>query len=181
MRFPEQVAAVLREAGWAPGRRDEERARRWGLELSAYASWDGRQHTFFAAAHDALAEFGGLAVKQSGPGAEVARSPFTLDPTRALHTAGTLAEFGRLLGTRLFPLGEEDDGTAYLAIDEGGRVFALDHAGEWYLGASIDEALVTLVTGRRPARVREDGTWAAPAEPAAEAGPAEQAESEASA
>jgi hypothetical protein len=48
---------------------------------------------------------------------------------------------------------------AVLAIDERGRVFALDHTGEWFLGESIETALTTLLLGRLPARVRADGGW----------------------
>lgn len=44
-------------------------------------------------------------------------------------------------------------------MDEHGPVFALDQAGEWFLGDTIDAALTTLLLGRAPARVRDDGTW----------------------
>jgi len=47
-----------------------------------------------------------------------------------------------------------------LLIDEHGRVFVLDHTADWYLGASVDEALTALVAGRMPARLADDGTWA---------------------
>ena len=46
-----------------------------------------------------------------------------------------------------------------LAVDEQGRVFALDQAGEWFLGETLDEALVNLTIGGPAARVRDDGTW----------------------
>ncbi|SHN03081.1 SUKH-3 domain-containing protein [Cryptosporangium aurantiacum] len=157
-RFPDDVEKVLRAAGWAPGRKDDQRARHWGLTLSAWASPAGHQHTFSRAATAALSEFGGLVVDQSGPGVDVARTPFVLDPERALPTWLTLRGLGAVLGVGLFPLGIEDDGASALAIDTTGRVFALDHTAEWLLGVTIDEALTTLVLGRRPARVRVDGT-----------------------
>jgi hypothetical protein len=62
------------------------------------------------------------------------------------------------LGAPLFPLGTER-GDSIIAVDEHGRIFALDQAGEWFLGPDIDAALTTLLLGRAPARVRDDGTW----------------------
>jgi hypothetical protein len=53
-----------------------------------------------------------------------------------------------------------EGGDAVVAIDERGRVFVLDQAGEWFVGPTFDEALVGLLTGDGPAeRVRDDGTW----------------------
>jgi hypothetical protein len=159
-----EVAEALIGAGWRPGRRNDVQARAWGLRLASHASPGGRQHTVFPAALDAFARYGGLTVEPDGAAdpqgpEEVARSGFTLDPLRALHTVETLTALAARIGAALAPLGEEAGGVGILAIDEQGRVFVLDHAGEWFLGASIDEALGTLVLGRRPARVREDGTW----------------------
>lgn len=40
-----------------------------------------------------------------------------------------------------------------LAIDTEGRVYSIDHTGDWFLGQDIDEALATLVTGTQPPRL----------------------------
>lgn len=157
--FPPDVAQVLAEAGWTPGRSEPARARAWALALAAHAAPDGRQHTVVDAALPAFAEFGGLAVGQDGAGEQVARSSFVLDPMRGLHSVVALAELGALVGARLTPLGEEGGGTGVLAIDERGRVFLLDHTADWHLGDDLGEALSTLVRGRMPERVRDDGTW----------------------
>jgi hypothetical protein len=157
-RFPRAVAATLIDAGWDPRRRDEERARDWGQRLAAHLSPAGNRHAFFPAALAVLAEFGGLRVELDGPGEDLALTGFALDPLLALHTVDTLAAFGARIGARLAPLGVEDGGVAALAVDERGGVFALDHGGEWFLGESVDAALTTLILGRSPARVREDGT-----------------------
>ncbi|MEU7870723.1 SUKH-3 domain-containing protein [Dactylosporangium sp. NPDC049140] len=158
-RFPSDVETALREAGWEPGRDVLPRARMWGLALASHASPSGHQHTVVPAALAALAEFGGLTVRAEGDGAEVARTGIVFDPLRGLHAASTLAELGELVRSRLTPIGEQDDGAGLLAVDERGRVFVLDHTADWYAGASLDEAIATLLGGRLPARIADDGTW----------------------
>jgi hypothetical protein len=158
-RFGADVAGVLASAGWTPERRDLGRARAWALSLASHAAPSGHQHTVVDPAVPAFAEFGGLDVRQSGAGEQVARSSFVLDPLRGLHAAETLASLADLIGAPLTPLGEEGDGVGLLAIDSRGRVFLVDHTADWHLGNSLDEALTTLVLGREPRRVREDGTW----------------------
>lgn len=111
-------------------------------------------HTVFPAALEAWAEFGGLAFDLSGPGRQLARTPFLVDPLCGLHQPRTLADLGRALDTRLAPLGEESYGQALLAIDEEGRVYSLDHTGEWFLGQDIDQAITALVIGAAPERLR---------------------------
>ena len=65
-----------------------------------------------------------------------------------------------MIGAPLFPIGVEAKGDAIVAIDERGRVFALDQGGEWFLGESLDEAVTSLLTGDGPAeRIHDDGTW----------------------
>ncbi|MEV2241776.1 SUKH-3 domain-containing protein [Micromonospora sp. NPDC049891] len=158
-RFPSPVAQTLTAAGWSPDRSDESRGREWGLRIAAHATPGGRQHTVTARAIEAYAEFGGLRVRPQGEGEQVAPSDFHLDPFLVRHSVETLAELAEAIGAPLSPLGEEGDGTGILALDQHGRVFVLDHTGDWFLGADLDEALTTLVLGRRPARVRADGTW----------------------
>jgi SUKH-3 immunity protein/YwqJ-like deaminase len=72
---------------------------------------------------------------------------------------GLATEFGRRFGLQAYGIGSENGGEAVYVGDELGRVFALDQGGEWYLGGSIDEALVTAVYGRHQPKVRADGTW----------------------
>ncbi|MGW4497969.1 SUKH-3 domain-containing protein [Micromonospora sp. NPDC004336] len=158
-RFPPLVAETLQVAGWVPGRRDDERARRWALRLAALATSDGRQHTVVRAAVEAYAEFGGLLVRPQGDGEEIAPSTFHLDPFLVSHSVATLAALAAAIGAPLTPLGEEGDGTGILAVDEPGRVFVLDHSGDWYLGERLDEAITALVLGRQPRRIRQDGSW----------------------
>jgi hypothetical protein len=38
-------------------------------------------------------------------------------------------------------------------VDAEGRVYAVDHTGDWYVGADIDRALAALLGGVRPVRL----------------------------
>ncbi|WP_455351304.1 SUKH-3 domain-containing protein [Streptomyces sp. SYSU K217416] len=152
-RFPVAVDAALRAAGWQPGRWDIKQAEYWADTLRDHVSPAGHRHTVFPAAVEAWAEFGGLRIAGPGPGRQIAPAPLRVDPLAGLHLARTLADLGRALDTEICPLGEEADGRAHLAIDPAGRVYSVDHAGDWYLGADIDQALATLITGTQPPRL----------------------------
>lgn len=136
---------------------------RWALEIAARAAPDGQRHHLVPPALDAYRRFAGASALPEGPGAEVAPSGYAIDPLRASHTVATLAAFGAALGARVSPLGVECGpgglATGILAIDERSRVFVLDATAEWFLGATVEEALETLRLGRAPARVRGDGAW----------------------
>ncbi|MFD0787688.1 SUKH-3 domain-containing protein, partial [Micromonospora azadirachtae] len=112
----------------------------------------------FPAAVRALTDFPAILSRRRGPGEQVWVSRFTTNPLRGAHSADTLADFAAVLGSRLFPFGSEH-GDSIFAVDEQGRVFALDQAGEWFLGSDVDAALTTLLLGRDAPRVRDDGTW----------------------
>jgi SUKH-3 immunity protein len=156
-RFPAVVDTALRIAGWQPGRWDIRQAEVWADALRAHLSPAGHRHTLFPAAVEAWAEFGGLRITGTGTGRQIAPASLCVDPERGLHWARTLADLGRALGTQMAPLGEElgttGEGSALLAIDDEGRVYSLDHSGDWYLGRDFDAALSTLITGTEPVRL----------------------------
>ncbi|MEJ8646395.1 SUKH-3 domain-containing protein [Streptomyces sp. MS1.HAVA.3] len=81
--------------------------------------------TAHAAARGFLAEFGGLRFMFSGPGVEVARSAFLRDPSVCEGEEDLCLEWSEELGRRLFPIGEQAEGVAFLAIDEHGAVISL--------------------------------------------------------
>ncbi|MGW0299122.1 SUKH-3 domain-containing protein [Streptomyces anthocyanicus] len=156
-RFPAPVDAALRDAGWQPGRWDIKQAEIWADTLREHSSPAGHRHTVFPAAVEAWAEFGGLHIAPTGPGRQIAPATLHLDPLHGLHMARTLGDLGRALGTQTCPLGTETDSRTLVAIDAEGRVYALDHTGDWYLGSDIDAALATLVAGTQPARLTTTG------------------------
>ncbi|MFB7075238.1 SUKH-3 domain-containing protein [Streptomyces sp. NPDC056290] len=152
-RFAVPVDATLRTAGWQPGRWDIKQAEIWADTLRDHTSPAGHRHAVFPAAVEAWAEFGGLHLDPTGPGRHIAPTRVHLDPLHGLHAARTLADLGRALDTEVCPLGAETGTHALLAIDSQGRVYSLDHTGDWYLGPTIDQGITTLVTGLRPARL----------------------------
>ncbi|KUL55562.1 SUKH-3 domain-containing protein [Streptomyces sp. NRRL S-1521] len=151
--LPVPVDAALRAAGWRPGRWDIKQAEIWADALRRHTSPAGHRHCVFPAAVEAWAEFGGLHITPQGTGREIAPATVHLDPMYGLHLARTLGDLGRALDTELSPIGEETETQALLAIDTQGRVYSLDHSGDWFLGAHMDHALTTLFTGANPTRL----------------------------
>ncbi|MEW2376220.1 SUKH-3 domain-containing protein [Micromonospora sp. NPDC047812] len=156
-RFHPDVAQALVAAGWRPHFGDEIVALSAIRDVSAVRG-ETSTHPDFPAVLSTLTAFPSLVGARRGPGEQVWISRFDIRPRQVAHTADTLADFAAVLGVRLFPIGTERQ-ESILAVDERGWVFALDQAGEWFLGEDIDAALTTLLLGRAPARVRDDGTW----------------------
>jgi hypothetical protein len=157
-RFPENVAQVLREAGWSEGRRTDAEAAMAVDIVREQIGRHGERTESFGAATAAQSEFGGIYVIQDGPGRDLARRPFAIDPTEVAATTETLADVGKRLQARLFPIGMEGDHDSVLAVAESGKVYAVDHTGVWLLGDTIDAALITLITGTQPPRLDAVGT-----------------------
>ncbi|WP_328776401.1 SUKH-3 domain-containing protein [Streptomyces goshikiensis] len=152
-RFPAAVDSALRTAGWEPGRWDIKQAEYWADALRDHTTPAGHRHTVFPAAVEAWAEFGGLRISAPGPGRQIAPVPVRVDPLTGLHLARTFADLGRALSTELCPLGVDADAGSHLAIDREGRVYGIDHTGDWYLGGGLDQALTLLLTGLQPTRL----------------------------
>jgi hypothetical protein len=118
-----------------------------------------QRHEPFPAVLEALCAFPPMTIGRRGPGVEQRIRLVDIDVTASVHTADMLGELGKLVGARLFPWGAESDGGTVLALDDRGRVFAVDQGGDWFIGATVDAALGALLTGAETARVRDDGTW----------------------
>ncbi|MGN9764493.1 SUKH-3 domain-containing protein [Micromonospora sp. SD12] len=156
-RFHPEVAQALVAAGWRPHFGDEIVALSAIRDVGAVRG-ETSAHVDFPAVLATLTAFPSLVGARRGPGEQVWISRFDIRPRQVAHTADTLADFAAVLGVRLFPIGTERQESIFV-VDQRGRIFALDQAGEWFLGEDIDAALTTLLLGRAPARVRDDGTW----------------------
>jgi len=160
-RFPDQVAGALADAGWRPLQQTVAEALADGM-IDDVVNVPGQRyrHRPFPAARAAIRDFPGIFCGLRGPGVHRWVRWLNLEPAAAAHTADVLGEFAEVIGAPLFPIGVEAKGDALVAIDERGRVFALDQGGEWFLGETLDEGLLSLLTGDGPAdRIRDDGTW----------------------
>jgi hypothetical protein len=161
-RFAPHVEAALRAAGWTPGRslgraalddlhqRLDAETGRWGAQLDRSA-----------AADRILDEFGGLTLEGS-QAIDYNPRPVALDPTLTLGCVDTLADLGRVLETTLYPLGVEGLLDGLLAVTGDNEVIMIDAVGEWFLGDSIETALDTMLSGRQPVRITDDGHWPGP-------------------
>jgi hypothetical protein len=156
-RFPPAVGHALVAAGWRPQFGDEVLARNAVAAVTATIGQRHRHETF-PAVDQALTAFPSLVGVRRGPGEQVWIQRFDVDPRAVAHTADSLGDFAAVLGVRLFPIGTEQ-GDSILAVDEHGRIFALDQSGEWFIGPDLDSALTNLLLGRAAHRVRDDGTW----------------------
>jgi hypothetical protein len=156
-RFPDELARIMAGGGWRPLNRP---SRELLADVKINDVVRAAGHVPFPAIRRMLVDFPLLSPARRGPGVRRAIRVLTLDPMDAAFTAGALGELASVIGAPLFPIGREGRGDALLAMDSAGRVFGLDQGGEWFLGETIDEALVGLLTGDGPAeRIHDDGSW----------------------
>jgi len=152
---------ALRARGWHPGRDVREQAMTALLEVLSVVSLNPGPRSagweLFEAAERALCEFHGLRVAPLGPGERVAATGAVVDPSLAQHAHRAFGELAEATGTRLFPFGRTD-GDSLLAVDETGRLFAVDHGGWWLLGDSPGAGLEALAQGHAPVRL-ESRQW----------------------
>jgi hypothetical protein len=153
--------SALAAGGWSPGRDVREQAMTALLEVLSVVPLDpGPRSTgweLFGAAERALREFHGLRVPPAGPGRDCAATGTTVDPALAQHAHRAFGELAGAVGARLFPFGRTD-GDSLLAVDESGRLFAVDHGGWWLVGDSPGAGLEALARGHAPHRL-ESRLW----------------------
>jgi hypothetical protein len=161
-RFPADVLAELRRAGWQPGRDVAPAVTGWiDSVVRALPLEEGESLEPFPAARAALDEFGGLRVAPRHV------YPFAFQPTGHFPDLELFLGLGGMIGRRVFPIGVHADGEtdpAELTIDEDGRVFVCDTSGCYFAGQTLDEALTRLVRGVGDTlpEVGRDGTFHLP-------------------
>lgn len=138
-RWSAETDRVLRAAGWYPGRSVP--TEQWESTLREHGGFE-----IHPAARRFLAEFGGLAVDQEGPGVTMARAPFRLDPLAAEWDDEIFDVLSEEAGVPLYPIGDAMRRNSYLGIAPNGAVYiGMDSVA--LLAETPDEALRKLVEG----------------------------------
>ncbi|MEV6307673.1 SUKH-3 domain-containing protein [Streptomyces sp. NPDC051840] len=145
---------VLASTGWHEGRDVESEALSAVFRAVALVepAPDAASWMLFPAAKQALRSFHGLRSRPVGPGRDVAPTGWVIDPVLVRHAGPPLSRLAETTGSLLFPLGRTD-ADAILAVDEEGRLFSIDHGGQWHLGDTVREGLAALAEGRAPTRI----------------------------
>ncbi|MFD6432885.1 SUKH-3 domain-containing protein [Streptomyces venezuelae] len=140
-RWSEECGRLLRAAGWYPGRSVP--TAEWERVLHEHGGFEMHE-----AARRFLAEFGGLASEERGPGRTMARMGFRLDPLAAEWDDEIFDALSEEAGAYLYPVGEADRRNSYLGIAPDGRVYVgMDSVT--LLAETADEALEKLIEGVR--------------------------------
>lgn len=160
-RFPARVLAVLRDAGWFPGRDVGDLVASWLRERYDEQPDAARRLPMFPAAGAALAEFGGLRLEQYGPGAVHAGGGFgtEIHPSESRFALDRYTEFAALIGEPVFPFAIYADGGSVFVIDARGRVFLLHWAGYYVIAETVDGAITAMIEGLGELTpIADDGT-----------------------
>ncbi|SCG39641.1 SUKH-3 domain-containing protein [Micromonospora inositola] len=115
--LPARAERELKAAGWSPRRRVDVSGWESALAPEGFA--------MHPPARAFLTEFGGLAVPVSGPGRDYARIGVRLDPTLCLGQKKWFDSLDGSTAGQLYPVGEEYDGHASLAMDVDGTIHML--------------------------------------------------------
>jgi hypothetical protein len=161
-RFGERVLAVLRGAGWLPGRDVNAAVEHWLDQKYAEVPSARERLPLFPAARAALAEFGGLHLEQYGPSGRTVGGGFSTDinPAEGRLMVDVYSAFADMIGQPVFPLGNYADDPAEFVIDAQGRVFLLHWSNYFFIADTIDGAITKMVEGiGEPPPLDDDGSW----------------------
>ncbi|MEK6238993.1 MAG: SUKH-3 domain-containing protein [Planctomycetales bacterium] len=119
-----------------------------GVNASQWIEQLTPEYSCFPAADIALRSFGGLTVNVSGPGENVVRSDFELDPTDGIGAGDYYRDHEEIVGGKLYPLGCCSREVDSLVVDDSGRAYCFNDAGVFRF-ASTEELIMGLILGRR--------------------------------
>lgn len=146
------VDALLRECGWYP-------RRSVNIE-ECVNSLESEGFFYHFPAKVFLAEFHGVALGVRGSGVNIAKCPVNFDPMLCSGESDRFNGWAGEIDSVLSPLGEYNEGEAFLAMDERSLVYVVDnelsrfsvnHLGVDFGGPR--EAIECLVRGIRPEEV----------------------------
>lgn len=144
-RFPGDVEALLRKAGWYPGRSlPDADLDRYAERLSALTADEEIKLTITGSARRFLSEFGGLTV-----GAAHVK-PASFQPRPSEPDIDSFLFVGEDLAQAITPIGviDDDDYPEEIVLSSDGRVFLTNFSGAYLLAESVDWAMVRLIRGR---------------------------------
>jgi hypothetical protein len=95
------------------------------------------------AARDALREFGGLRVGESGPGVARARCRLEFLPAKG----DTMEVLEEMIGEALYPLGEVDGGHGVLGISQDGTAWLDALHVRFFCGPALDDLIGRFLLG----------------------------------
>ncbi|WP_205752219.1 SUKH-3 domain-containing protein [Cryptosporangium phraense] len=154
-RFPEDVEAHLRKAGWYPGRAVAQAdLDRYADHLRELTADEPTAMGVVPAARGFLTEFGGLTV------ARTPKDSWSLQPQEHAPVVDLFSYLEELLDQPVTPIGWIDAHYASeLVMSEDGRVWLADFSNLFLLAEDADWALVRLGRGERSdlPSIKEDG------------------------
>lgn len=103
---------------------------------------------FHPCALNMLNEFGNLDIgdKKKSKGIVAAKNTVQIQPSLAMGEEKLIQHFSKLLGVKLCPLGEIDEGFFFLAVAENGSIHILGQ-DIYLVGKDFDHASETLLKG----------------------------------
>jgi SUKH-3 immunity protein len=147
--FSRRTDRDLRAAKWSPGRK---------VDGSVYERvYQEEDVPLLPASRDFLSRYGSLIIPYADQAGNRDVLEFCADDAVRGMGSGGLRQVERLLGVRpLCPIGHYQFGTCMLLQDETGRVLGVSDDTTSFLGASGEEAIENILSGRAPRIIRSE-------------------------
>ena len=147
--FSRRTERDLRAAKWLPGRKVD-----GSIYERAYQEEDA---LLLPTSRDFLSRYGSLIIPYEDHAGNRDVLEFCADDAVRGMGSGGLHQVERLLGVcPLCPIGHYQFGTCMLLQDATGRVFGVSDDATSFLGASGEEAIENILSGREPRMIRSE-------------------------